>query len=139
MNDAMASRKTLCAISIDMNGLKGINDTYGHTEGDYALSKVGEFIRATHEEGSVCVRFGGDEFAIVFADYKAEERSQRYIDEITRKIDAENATDNKPYKLECSIGTAYKVPSVYDDLEKLLLEADKKMYKQKNDLKAKKN
>ena len=139
MNDALTNHKTLCAISIDMNGLKGINDTYGHVEGDYALSKVGEFILATRETGSVCVRFGGDEFAIVFADENAEDRANRYIDAIRRKLDAENTSGKKPYKLECGIGTAFRVPTAYADLEKLLLEADMKMYKNKRDLKAKKN
>ena len=122
-----------------MNGLKGINDTYGHTEGDYALSKVGQIIRANHEQGSVCVRFGGDEFAIVFADEDAEGRSKRLIDNIKGRLDAENASGVKPYKLECGIGTAFRVPKAYADLEKLLLEADMKMYKNKRDLKAKKN
>ncbi|MBP5660540.1 MAG: GGDEF domain-containing protein [Lachnospiraceae bacterium] len=139
VNDALNNRKTLCAISIDMNGLKGINDTYGHTEGDYALSKVGEFLRTTREDDCVCVRFGGDEFALVFADYKAEERSERFVDTILSKLDAENASGNKPYKLECGIGTAFLVPDTYQDLEKVLLEADMKMYKNKRDLKAKKN
>ena len=139
MSDALAHKRTLCAVSIDMNGLKGINDTYGHTEGDYALSTVGEIIRSLHDKGSVCVRFGGDEFAIVFDDEDAETRSKRYIDVIKQKLDEINASGNKPYKLECGIGTAFCVPSSYQDLEKLLLEADMKMYKNKRDLKAKKN
>ena len=136
MNDALSEEKTLCAISIDMNGLKGINDTYGHTEGDYALSNIGDIILSTRPERGVCARFGGDEFAIVFADYNAEEKTSEIIDTIRRKLAEVNATDGKPYKLECSIGTAGRVPTSWDDLERLLLEADKKMYTNKRALKA---
>ena len=139
MNDAIETGKTLCAISIDMNGLKGINDTYGHTEGDFALSKIGEIILDSRVKRSVCARFGGDEFAIVFASFDAEEQSRICIESIRAELDEANATDGKPYKLDCGIGTAFKVPSNWDDLEKLLLEADKKMYSNKRDLKARKN
>jgi diguanylate cyclase (GGDEF)-like protein len=63
---------------IDLDGFKPVNDTHGHDVGDYVLEAVANRLLATVREDDCVVRFGGDEFAVVFADdlpYVAIERS----------------------------------------------------------------
>jgi diguanylate cyclase (GGDEF)-like protein len=62
---AFRSQKKLCLLMIDMDGLKRINDTAGHTEGDQALTIMGRILHtATRNSDYVC-RYGGDEFTII--------------------------------------------------------------------------
>ena len=56
-----------------MNGLKTLNDTKGHDEGDKALTKIGECIGEVIDRTSMAYRIGGDEFVILFFDDKEDE------------------------------------------------------------------
>lgn len=136
MSAAVLAQKPVCVISLDMNGLKTINDTYGHKEGDFALAKIGEAISEAVGEDGVSTRFGGDEFAIAFTGDDAEARCSVVIGEIREKLEKFNALDLKPYKLSASIGSACYIPDRVECLEKYLMEADKKMYKNKAMFKA---
>ena len=53
--------KTMTIIMADLNGLKKINDTYGHVAGDQAIATVAKELKAACPYGSICVRYGGDE------------------------------------------------------------------------------
>jgi diguanylate cyclase (GGDEF)-like protein len=58
-------RQPLAVVLVDLDGLKRINDRYGHTVGDAALRQVAAAIRAERREGDISARWGGDEFAIL--------------------------------------------------------------------------
>lgn len=131
MSAAVLAQKPVCVISLDMNGLKSINDTYGHKEGDFALAKIGEAISEAVGEDGVSTRFGGDEFAIAFTGDDAEARCSVVIGEIRERLEKFNALNVKPYKLSASIGSACHIPDRVEVLERYLMEADKKMYKSK--------
>lgn len=61
--------KMVCFISLDLDNLKAINDTYGHQEGgDLALRTIAAAIQAASPEGAVAARFGGDEFWVYLPD-----------------------------------------------------------------------
>ncbi len=65
MADCKRYGEEACLIFLDMDGFKGINDTYGHSAGDAALIYVAETLRASVREGDSVSRIGGDEFAIL--------------------------------------------------------------------------
>lgn len=65
MADCKRYGEEACLIFLDMDGFKGINDTYGHAAGDAALIYVAETLRASVREGDSVGRIGGDEFAIL--------------------------------------------------------------------------
>lgn len=93
----------LSVIFIDMDGLKGINDTYGHAEGDVALRDLANII-SSDSKGEINARIGGDEFVIVFAGKDDGEKAQERKTLIIQGLDAYNQTSGKTYKLRASIG-----------------------------------
>ena len=109
-------------VSLDMNGLKRINDTFGHAVGDEALVTLALcFTKATRTRQSV-YRMGGDEFVIVCRKTSKEE-----VAELVERI-KENVAETD---YTCSIGYSYHEEGTIK-LEDLLRESDKEMYSDKN-------
>ena len=104
-------------ISVDMNGLKGINDTLGHAAGDEALSEIGNVLKKTQARGTQIYRMGGDEFTIL-CTMSDENDMVEIVDDIKKEL--------KKTKYTCSIG--YAVQSGNKSLDELNHEADQKMY-----------
>ena len=108
-------------ISLDMNGLKKINDTYGHDAGDEALETLALcFARACKVKQSA-YRMGGDEFAIVC--HKTSEKEVKALIERIEKYVAET-------KYTCSVGYSYRKDG-FINLDDLLKDSDEKMYSNK--------
>lgn len=126
----MAKDLNLSIISLDMDGLKQINDTYGHAEGDEALRSLGGIIRSSlkHE---LAARIGGDEFLIAFADKKVEERTEEIVRCIKQGIREYNAVSGKTYEIHASIG-AYTDCVRDHTLDHFLKKADDLMYARKS-------
>ena len=59
---------TAAVITVDVDGLKGVNDRWGHEAGDALLRQVGEVLRDASRPGDVVARLGGDEFAVLLAE-----------------------------------------------------------------------
>jgi diguanylate cyclase (GGDEF)-like protein len=112
---------------IDLDGLKSINDRYGHPTGDEALCAVAQALRATFRTSDLLVRLGGDEFAVL-ATLDPHE-----IDRVKMALAArlKDATDvlAAPEQLSVSVGTAEYLAG--DSLEVLLARADQAMYRHK--------
>lgn len=110
-------------ISLDMNGLKTINDTYGHAAGDEALITLALcFTSAIRAKQSV-YRMGGDEFVIVCRKTSREE-----VAALVKRIEDSIAQT----KYSCSIGYGYHEEGTIK-LEDLLRESDERMYSNKSD------
>ena len=62
-------------VMLDLDGLKGVNDTHGHQAGDERLQALARAIDVTRRAGDSAFRIGGDEFAVVFRTPAASERS----------------------------------------------------------------
>ena len=115
---------------IDLDGLKAINDGFGHSEGDRALMEVAGVLRYSFRETDVMGRIGGDEFAVLTTavDADARERLIRRVEEAISRRDEEGG---RRYDLSVSIGFA---PVEFDDesgLAHALDSADRAMYTRK--------
>lgn len=124
--------KYLYIVSIDMNRLKYINDTFGHAEGDFAIISLANAIVKVGGDDAICARFGGDEFAcVLFADspdmYEEKEVSRKIHDAIQK----ERGVLEKPYPVTASVGLSNCLITKNMNVEALIISADKNMYEDK--------
>lgn len=119
-------------ISVDMDGLKVINDTYGHAEGDLAIKAVAESLVKCWEKDVVCSRFGGDEFIVsAVCESDPDSYSSEIISRINSCLDEYNQTSDKPYKIRCSFGVYSEKAGENFAVDLLIKAADNLMYIQK--------
>jgi diguanylate cyclase (GGDEF)-like protein len=124
--------KLLFLCVADMNGLKYINDNYGHEHGDKALTELAGIIRESLEEGDMAFRTGGDEFLIMGARTGTEFSIQDYTAHIEELIKRRNEIAGLPYRIDMSYGPIVtEVTGEEDELEKLITLSDSKMYEMK--------
>lgn len=121
----------LAVIFIDLNHFKSINDKYGHKEGDLIISNFSNIIARLVRKNDLAARIGGDEFLIA-ALINNEDELGLIIKRIEAEVDTYNKYSNKPYKLSISCGSSLVKPNVFIDKEKIINEADKRMYDKKN-------
>lgn len=121
-------------LMIDIDGFKGINDTYGHLEGDNALKLVANtFIEVcnNYKYKYFIARYGGDEFVII-----ASGTSRKDVEELKNNLEKKvilNALKvSLPYKLTISVGIA-KIKDKYETLEESFEKADKELYNEKEE------
>lgn len=123
------------AIVIDLDGLKLINDEYGHLEGDQAITKAVQLVKSTLNQTSVIARLGGDEFVVVI-DCTSREYLAERVNKIKSAFSQYNRTSDKRYKLEFSIGAdIYNVN--FSSFEQFLHHVDTLMYDNKKQNKVK--
>lgn len=118
-------------LAMDMDKLKFINDTYGHAEGDIAISAFARLLRDALREEDIISRTGGDEF-IVFSLIKSEDNIDKLVRRIRDKIDEYNARELHPYKISGSIGAVTLEEPTYAALDRAMLNADNIMYDEKD-------
>lgn len=127
---SMETHNTLMISFIDMDGLKYINDNFGHDEGDFALKKLAEVIRSSCRSTQICARFGGDEF-ITIAEGFTETDAKMFELDFGKTLKEANSLLNKPYELNASIGTYLTTVTENMKLFALIAQADQIMYEQK--------
>ncbi len=133
IEDAVANGKTLTGFLFDMNGLKFINDTYGHNEGDFAIQVIGHALSSMTRPGDICARFSGDEFYLLSTNYNKEE-AEEFLTRIYKYLDNYNKLSHKEYLITASGGYAQIAPEASytrEDVKELYAQADQKMYEQK--------
>jgi diguanylate cyclase (GGDEF)-like protein/PAS domain S-box-containing protein len=130
MRSARRHKTGLSVLFLDMDGLKDINDRFGHAQGDQALRDLAAVLRATIRESDVLARAGGDEFVVLVQDkpQAAEELTQR----LKRRLGAANAKSERRYKLEVSLGVVFWPPDEKATLQELIERADQRMYAAKH-------
>ena len=117
-----------CIVSIDMDGLKYINDTYGHVEGDSALIALGEILSHHSHPYGISARIGGDEFLALFPS-EDESEAVAWEQTVQKEIAEYNERSTKPYELSASIGFYYCRKGM--NMLACMREADKRMYQEK--------
>ncbi len=111
---------------IDMDGLKTVNDTFGHTEGDYYILKVVDILKHYFPEALVC-RLGGDEFLIVAAEDNTFAAMQKTLG-VYGDVNLLSKKDNKPYDTSISYGIVNIDETENLDTNTLVGLADHRMY-----------
>ena len=122
--------KPVCAMVIDMDGLKRINDKFGHHEGDRAIRALADSIKKCSDYGEIAGRTGGDEFYVFAPDY-SEARLNRFIGRMRDFVADFNKANNMDYKLDFSIGSYLTEADSYGRLEDYFKISDARMYEQK--------
>ncbi|RKI43538.1 GGDEF domain-containing protein [bacterium D16-51] len=124
--------KYLYLFSIDMDGLKHINDTYGHGEGDFAIISLSKAITRVLGDSAVCSRFGGDEFTCaVILGQKEHYTAEGLSKELAVVLGQTEGIQEKPYSVSASIGLICEEITEDIDIESMLSIADKRMYSDK--------
>ena len=134
--DELSQNKNLnmSLIMGDINNLKRINDTYGHSIGDKYIKLMAKVLLASLPSDSIVARIGGDEFGIILIN-ENEEMCLNYCDLINQK--ANEYTINKNLKEALMISLGYSVQKKNRDNSELLFrQADQMMYENKREMKS---
>jgi diguanylate cyclase (GGDEF)-like protein len=129
---ASRNGRPLSVLFIDLDGFKGVNDTYGHLYGSRALVEAAAVIRGSARETDVVARFGGDEFAVVLPDTGSEGAfavGERIRERLATHVFL--TADSLEVHLTGSVGVA-TLPDVANSAEELIQAADKAMYRVKD-------
>ena len=119
----------LCAMMIDIDFFKKVNDTYGHASGDEVLRTVASVIKAQLRESDIPARYGGEEFAVLLPYTHIDEA--KIVGERLRKAVEETTVslDNLNINVTISMGLAEFTQD--ESGEELFAQADKALYKAK--------
>ena len=126
---AERAKRELLLFFADLDGLKQINDTYGHQEGDHALLKIAAILKETFRSSDLIARLGGDEFTILAID-APKNNANIILTRLKENLDRQNSGDDR-YQLSLSVGMARFDPQNAINLNRLLAQADKALYEQK--------
>jgi diguanylate cyclase (GGDEF)-like protein/PAS domain S-box-containing protein len=128
---AKRKKRTMLLLFGDVDHLKTINDTFGHSHGDLALKEVSAILKKTFREADILARIGGDEFVVLMLD-ASKENAEIMTDRIQTALETRNQQRDKTYHLTLSIGVARYDPMVPCTLSELIAQADDLMYQQKH-------
>ncbi|MBR6069170.1 MAG: GGDEF domain-containing protein [Ruminococcus sp.] len=117
---------------IDMDGLKYINDHFGHEHGDFGLISIAEAMRTVSGEDDIVVRIGGDEFVIIAAGALTEQDGNARIRAFEQTLADKNSSQaGRAFDVSASIGCVVFSAAEKDALDEKLKEADRLMYEYK--------
>jgi len=114
----------------DLDGLKPINDQFGHQEGDHAITQAAAILKSVFRASDVVARIGGDEYAVVALE-NDEVDDSRAQETLQFKISEYNRISGRPYRLGMTIGSSCTWPGRTCTLAQLIAEADKDLYARK--------
>ena len=110
----------------DLNGLKIINDVFGHNEGDKLLKETAEILKTVCRSDDILARWGGDEFVILLPKTSISD-----AEEIVERIKKEcKKTNSQKIPLSLSLGAATK-ETAGQDIQAIVIDAESNMYKNK--------
>ncbi|WP_245604717.1 GGDEF domain-containing protein [Paucisalibacillus globulus] len=121
---------SIALLFIDMNGFKRINDTYGHEVGDYVLENVAWRVNNLLRDSDLLCRLGGDEFVILLSNID-HQVPERIADRIKLALENPMEMNDQMIEVSANIGWTYTTNVSDADLEKMLKEADRAMYRSK--------
>lgn len=131
---------------IDINGLKEVNDSLGHADGDQLIKSVVGVIKETIREKDLIIRLGGDEFLLAFLDI-GQDQAEEVWQRIEKGYEKINQKEDRAYRISVSHGIVSMGLSASQSqsqtqpqpksIEDLIIQADKRMYEKKKKMKEK--
>lgn len=128
--EAKKEKKGMYVLFIDLDGLKDVNDTMGHKEGDRFICGIANILKRVTDENELVMRYGGDEF-VVMGKFRSYNRAEELMQMIEAEIVVENRREDIDFRLAASVGHEIFNPQVEEDLQKIIERADKAMYEKK--------
>lgn len=116
---------------VDINGLKSVNDNYGHKDGDSLIIEVTESLKNSIRGNDIVTRLGGDEFLVVLSNSNKKNAlkvKKRILNDISNK----NKSNNYNFEISVSIGIANYLEKDFISIDQFINLADKRMYDEKN-------
>lgn len=117
-------------VVFDLDGLKQINDRFGHEAGDLAIKDFAKLLLKVFRNSDVVARIGGDEFCVLLTDPR-EASPPIPLKRLQQRIDSHNARCERPYPLAFSAGEISFDKKRHASVDDLLRDADQRMYEQK--------
>ncbi len=121
---------SVALLFLDMNGFKKINDTYGHEVGDQLLQIIVLRIDGILRETDLLCRLGGDEFVILTANIN-QSIVKKITDRIKSALEKPMILDQHIINVSASIGSYFTIEVLDANLDEMIKEADRAMYKEK--------
>ena len=125
------ARSVLTLLFMDLDGFKSVNDTHGHLAGSKTLVEVGRVLESTVRDADVLIRYGGDEFVILFPETPLSGGlviAERIRQVVERTVFLKS--QGLAARVSASIGIA-SYPESADDARGLIASADRAMYEAK--------
>ena len=130
LEQARQEGKVFAIISMDMDHMKRINDTYGHLKGDEAICRMGKALHVLEGHGITPVHISGDEFQ-AFGITESAEKAKELIPLIRESMDRLNREDPWIFDISASIGIYAAVPDSQNGMDEFMTKADREMYADK--------
>jgi diguanylate cyclase (GGDEF)-like protein/PAS domain S-box-containing protein len=127
---ATRMKQSALLLFADLDGLKRINDTLGHPEGDRALIDTANLLKQVFRSSDILGRLGGDEFVVLAID-TADNANETILARLQDYLRIHNLYENRPHRLSISVGMARFDPAEPCTLDELLEQGDKAMYMHK--------
>ena len=131
---ASREKTNIALLFCDIDYFKGYNDSYGHIEGDNCLKTIAAILKQEFQRaGDFVARYGGEEFAIILSGSLAND-AQEAAEKLRQQILLKNISNQgSPLeKITMSVGISSVIAPEPDDAERLISNADKALYKAKN-------
>lgn len=132
MMNQHGNRNGVTVFSIDLDGFKPINDSYGHVAGDSVLGAVADRLTMLAQRGDHVARTGGDEFSLLTGAITTETKAREFAQNMIAALTQEIPFEQKQLRIGVSIGIARQGPGAQTPPE-LLSGADQAMYRAKQD------
>ena len=134
LQDSRDNNKDIFVCVLDLNGLKYMNDTFGHSAGDIAIATVADALKKASPKGSSIIRTGGDEFLVFCPLEKGSTEPDLFGNIIKSELKSYNDTHDNPFEVAASYGYVFlPVGDEMDSLDEYIEAADEKMYRMKEE------
>lgn len=130
LEQAKEKNEKLLTMVFDLDGLKTINDTFGHLEGNFAIQVLGHALEHTNNEDLIIARLGGDEFYALACGLTEADAKEIALN-VNKYLENYNKLHTKKYYIRVSSGYALKDYDGVTDIQEIFDTADQKMYEEK--------